>query len=208
MTELEEPQPPPAALIAPAQPDRWMVLLATLAGVTWAGVLSMLLFGAVDQTLALANPARWLFCGLVLLAGLLTFVPLQIRLRLPGLAFEGTAGALLLLYTLAFVPPPNAWLLSPPDVPVFVLFAAALLWFTSALALPIIFAISQRVYRQRARQYDMRRARRQAHEVGIAAAACVLLAGLRVLTPLGVLLVILITAVAELLILSYVEADA
>ena len=72
----------------------------------------------------------------------------------------------------------------------------------------MIFAISQRVYRQRASQYDLRRARRQSHEVGAAAAACVLLAGLRVLTPLGVLLVVLITAVAELLILSYVETDA
>ncbi len=208
MTEAEDIQQAPVEIADPQQSGRWTLFLAVLAGLSWAGVLAMLFFGAVDQTLALFAPARVLFCGLILLAGLLTFVPMQMRLRISGLAFEGTAGALLLLYTLAFVPPPNGWLLSPPDVPVFTIFAAALFWFVSAFALPIIFAISRRVYRQRARQYDLRRARRQSHEVGATAAAWVFLAGLRVLTPLGALLVVLITVVAELLILSYVEADA
>lgn len=208
MSEVEDVQQATRNTSAPQQPGQITLFLAMLAGLAWAAALAMLFFGSVDQLNDPFDPLRLVFYGLVMAAALLTFIPMQVRLRLGGLAFEGTAGTLLLFYTVAFVPPPNGWLLSPPDVPVFVIFAAALFWFASAVALPIIFAISQRVYRQRARQYDLRRARRQSHEVGVAAAACVLLAGLRVLTPLGVLLVALITAVAELLILSYVEAEA
>ncbi len=45
-------------------------------------------------------------------------------------------GSSLLLYTLAFVPPPTGWLLSLPDTPVYLIFAAALFWSASALAMP------------------------------------------------------------------------
>jgi hypothetical protein len=54
----------------------------------------------------------------------------------------------------------------------------------------------------------MRRARRQSHEVGAAVAICVLLAGLRILTPLGVVLVAMIMVMAEFLFLSFVKAEA
>ena len=110
-----------------------------------------------------------------------------------------------LLYTLAFVPPPTGWLLSLPDAPVYLILALALLWTVAALTLPPIHALGRRLFRQRARQYDLRRARRQAHEVGLLAALCVGLAGLRVLTPAPVILLALVLAVAELLFLSFVE---
>src|SRR5215207_8824589 len=70
----------------------------------------------------------------LLLAGLLTFVPFQRQLGLPGLALEGIAGSFLLLYTLAFVPPPTAWLLALPDTTVYVLLALGLFWSISATA--------------------------------------------------------------------------
>lgn len=182
--------------------------MAVLAGLVWAAALALLFFGNIDRARDPLSTARLIYCGLALAAGLLTFVPMQVRQRLHGLAFEGTVGSFLTLYMLAFVPPPNSWLLAPPDAPVYLLFAAALFWFVSAAALPIVFAIGQRMFRQRALQYDLRRARRQSHEAGAAVAVCVLLAGLRILTPLGVLLVALIMVMAEFLFLSFVKAEA
>lgn len=183
------------------------LLLAATAGLCWAVSLGMLVTDAVGPQHDLLAPPRLLFYALALGAGLLTFVPLQRQLRVPRLALEGTAGAFLLLYTLAFVPPPTGWLLSPPDAPVYAVLAAALFWCVSALATWPAYALGARVFRQRARQYDRRRARRQAHEVGALAALCVGLAGLRVLTLVGVALLALILLVAELLFLSFVETE-
>src|SRR3954462_13468675 len=180
------------------------LLLAVAAGLCWAGALALLLSANLDATHALFAPARVIFYALVLVAGLLTFVPFQRRLGLPGLALEGVAGSLLLLYTLAFVPPPTAWLLALPDTTVYVLLALGLFWSISAAVMPAIYALGRRAFHERARPYDLRRARRQAHELGLLAALCVGLAGLRVLTPLPVLLLGLILGVAELLFLSFV----
>ena len=182
------------------------LLLAVAAGLCWASAFAMLLSANLEATHALLAPARVIFYALVLLAGLLTFVPFQRWLGLPGLALEGVAGSLLLLYTLAFVPPPTAWLLALPDTAVYVLLALGLFWSISAAAMPAIHTLGRRAFRERARQYDLRRARRQAHELGLLAALCVGLAGLRVLTPLPVVLLALILGVAELLFLSFVEA--
>jgi hypothetical protein len=181
------------------------LLLAVAAGLCWACALAMLLSANLEATRELLAPARVIFYALVVLAGLLTFVPFQRQLGLPGLALEGIAGSFLLLYTLAFVPPPTAWLLALPDTTVYVLLALGLFWSISATAMPAIHALGRRVFRARARQFDLRRARRQAHELGLLAALCVGLAGLRVLTPVPVLLLALILGVAELLFLSFVE---
>jgi len=165
----------------------------------------MLLSANLDAEHDLLAPTRAIFYTLVLVAGLLTFVPFQRRLSLPGLALEGVAGSFLLLYTLAFVPPPTGWLLSPPDAAVYLLLALGLFWSVSAVSMPLVHAIGQRAFRQRARRYDLRRARRQAHEFGLLVALSVGLAGLRVLTLVSVVLLALILAVAELLFLSFVE---
>jgi hypothetical protein len=175
------------------------------AGLCWACALAMLLSANLEANRELLAPVRVIFYALVLAAGLLTFVPFQRHLGLPGLALEGVAGSSLLFYTLAFMPPPTAWLLALPDTPVYVLLALGLFWSISATAMPAIHALGRRVFRARARQYDLRRARRQAHELGLLAALCVGLAGLRVLTPVPVLLLALILGVAELLFLSFVE---
>jgi hypothetical protein len=189
----------------PSPMRRPALLLAVAAGLCWACAFAMLISANLDTIRELLAPARVIFYALVLVAGLLTFVPFQRRLGLPGLALEGVAGSILLLYTLAFVPPPTAWLLALPDTTVYVLLALGLFWSISAIAMPAIHALGRRVFRERARQYDLRRARRQAHELGLLAALCVGLAGLRVLTPLPVLLLALILGVVELLFLSFVE---
>ena len=203
LTDL--PAPETNQPLSPAR--RPALLLAVAAGLCWACAFAALISIGLDPSLPVFAPVRIIFYLLVLLAGLLTFVPFQRRLGLPGLAFEGVAGTFLLLYTLAFVPPPTAWLLSLPDTPVYVLLALGLFWSVSATVLPLVYALGKRAFRQRARQYDLRRARRQSHEVGALVALCSLLAGLRVLTPIPVLLLALIIGVAELLFLSFVEAQ-
>lgn len=182
------------------------LLLAVAAGLCWACALAALLPSQIDPDLPFFAPIRVIFYLLVL-AAILTFVPFQRRLRLPGMALEGVAGSFLLLYTLAFVPPPTAWLLELPDLPVYLLLALGLFWSVGAAMLPPIHALGTRLFRQRARQYDLRRARRQAG-LALLLAACVLLAGLRALRPAPVLLLALLLLVAELLFLSFVEAAA
>ena len=73
--------------------------------------------------------------------------------------------------------------------------------------MPLLYASGQRIFHQRARRYDRRRARRQAYEIGLLAALTVILAGLRALTPVAVALIALIIGVAELLFLSFVEPE-
>lgn len=183
------------------------LLLAVAAGLCWACAAALLLSGALEGVQEVLAPPRVIFCALVLAAGLLTFVPAQRQLQLRGLALEGVAGSFLLLYTLAFVPPPTGWLLALPDMPVYLIFAAAAFWSGAAIAMPLVYTLGRRIFRQRARQYDLRRARRQAHEVGALLALCVGLAGLRVLTFVGVALLLLILVVMELLFLSFVETE-
>jgi hypothetical protein len=183
------------------------LLLAAAAGLCWACAVALLISGELEAERSVVSVPRLIFYALVLGAGLLTFVPAQRWLQLPGLAFEGVMGSSLLLYTLAFVPPPTGWLLALPDTPVYLIFAAALFWSASAIAMPPVYALGKRMFRQRARQYDLRRARRQSHELGALAAASAGLAGLRLFTLFGVGLLVLILVVVELLFLSFVEAE-
>ena len=191
----------------PVARRRPALLLAVAAGLCWACAIALLLSGSLDGERDLLATPRLIYYALTLAAGLLTFVPVQRQLRLPGLALEGVAGVFLLFYLLAFVPPPTGWLLALPDTPVYAIFAAAVFWSISAISLPLVHALGMWAFRQRARQYDLRRARRQAHEVGALAAALIALAGLRLLTPFGVALVALILFVAEMLFLSFVETE-
>ncbi|MEN9937803.1 MAG: hypothetical protein RLZZ387_4382 [Chloroflexota bacterium] len=210
MTTPAQPQMPTAEPVrskGEGASRRPALLLAAAAGLCWAGSLTLLALGAVGPLQPITAPERLIFSVLALGAGLLTFVPIQRQLQVPGLALEGTAGTFLLLYTLTFVPAPTGWLLSPPDAPVYALLAAATFWCVSALATWPAHAAGPRIFRQRARQYDLRRARRQAHEIGALAALCIGLAGLRVLTLFGVGLLILILIVTELLFLSFVETE-
>ncbi|HEX9372119.1 MAG TPA: hypothetical protein VF897_13980, partial [Roseiflexaceae bacterium] len=144
--------PPPAPARRPA------LLAAVAAGLCWACALAALLSAGLDAEQPLLAPARVIFYALVLAAGLLTFVPFQRRLGLPGLALEGVAGSFLLLYMLAFVPPPTGWLLALPDTPVYLILALGLFWSVAAAVLPLVHAAGRRIFRQRARQYDLRRA--------------------------------------------------
>jgi len=183
------------------------LLLAAVAGLCWAAALALLLFGnlaAEREPLALQ---RVLFYALILAAPLLTFAPVERSLHLPGLTVEGVIGAFALLYILAFVPAPRAWLLALPELPVYTLLLMALFLCGAALSRPLIHGVSVRLFRARARALDNRRVRRQSYEVGLLVAMVAALAGLRVLTWISLVLLVLALLIAELLFLSQVPAE-
>lgn len=184
------------------------LLLAVTAGLCWASVLAMLLFGGVSAVAAPLAPERLLFYALALAAPLLTFGPVERAAGLAGLTVEGTVGAFLLLYSLAFVPAPRDWLMALPELPVYGLLLMALFLCGAAITRPLIHAASVRLFRARARALDGRRVRRQSYEVGLLVATVAALAGLRVLTWVSLLLIALALVIAELLFLSQVEAEA
>ncbi len=187
---------------------QFSILAAAAAGLCWAGAIALLLFGGVSRADPPLAPPRLLFYLLVLAASLLTFGPVEWGSGLTGLTVEGTLGAGLLLYCLAFVPAPREWLLSLPDLPIYALLLMALFLCGAALARPLIHAASLRLFRQRARALDGRRVRRQSYEVGLLLATIVALAALRVLTWVSLLLLALALVITELLFLSQVEAEA
>jgi len=200
--------PPVPASGAPSTSTRrwsWTPLIAGLAAVAWIGAIGLIGTGAATD--GRVTSPRLTFVVAWAVASLLTFLPMQIRLGLPGLAWQGTVGWVLLGYILAFVPPPTGWLLDLPDLPVYLIFFAALFYAIAALTLPLTYVVGRQIYAHRMHQLDLRRARRQAYEFGALAVALTLLAALRVLTPLTGLLLVAVFILVETLLLSQVAPD-
>ncbi len=187
--------------------QRLQPIISVSAALCWVGAISMLLLGNLYREVDPLAPQRLLYYALVLLAGLLTFVPLEVRMGLPYLSVMGIGGTGLLLYTLACVPAPRGSLLSLPDLPVYVLLISALFWSGAAFVMPFVYALGRRIFAQRALALDMRRIRRQSFEFGGFLACLATLGGLRVLTWVSALLVILILVVTEMLFLSRVDPE-
>ncbi|CAA9304387.1 MAG: hypothetical protein AVDCRST_MAG93-4817, partial [uncultured Chloroflexia bacterium] len=119
------------------------------------------------------------------------------------------AGWTFLGYLLAYAPAPlsTGWLLDLPDLPVYLLFFLALFYAVSAATLPLTFLGGQRFWAHRLHQLDMRRARRQAYELGILMVGLMVLAGLRALTPLTGFLFVAVVLLIEMLLLSQVAPE-
>ncbi len=183
------------------------LIAAVAAGLCWAGAISLLALGGLSPDLPHHSELRLLYYGLVVAAALLTFVPIEWSMRLKGLAIEGGVGASLLFYTIAFVPPPTAWLLSPPDMPIYALLIGAIMLCGAAISRPILYAIGRRIFTDRVRAFDQRRVRRQSYESGLLLAALAALAALRSFTWGNVLLITLAFMMAELLFLARVQAE-
>jgi hypothetical protein len=177
------------------------------AGLCWAGSVAVLIYGNIGAERFLFAPQRLVFYALVLMAGVLTFLPLEGWLGIDGLTLQGVGGTAMLAYTVAFVPAPSEWLLYLPDLPVYVLLLMSLFLSVSAFALPFIVVVGERTLPQRVRARDIRRSRRQSYEIGLLVAAILALAALRVLTWVSLLLLVLILVIAELLFLSQVKAE-
>lgn len=140
-------------------------------------------------------------------AAAITLVPIQVRMALPGLAWQGMLGFGLLGYLLAFTPAPSGWLLDLPDTPVYLLFFFAVFYAITALALPLTYLLGQRFYTLRLHRLDVGRARRQAYEIALLIVAVLVMAGLRVLSPITFGLLAIVMALTEALLLSQVQPE-
>ena len=205
-------QPAPVAPVAapeveaPRGPWRWTPLAAGLAVLAWLAAVALLVTASRGGDMSTGSP-RTTLAIVWGIAALVTFVPLEFRLGLPGLTWQGLLGCTLLGYTLAFVPPPTGWLLDLPDLPVYLLFFVGLFHAGTAIALPFSYVAGQHFYIRRMHQLDLRRARRQAYEVGLLLVALTVLAALRVLSPLTGLLLVAVFVLVEALLLSQVAPD-
>lgn len=199
-----DPNPP---LYSEKAAWRWTPVVAGLAMVAWIVALGLLFAGDSALTNRVDSPRATLAVSWAL-AAIITFLPIQIRLGLPGLGWQGLVGWTLLGYVLAFVPPPTGWLLDLPDLPVYLLLFVALFFATAAATLPLTFLAGRQLYQRRMHRSDLRRARRQAYELGVLAVTLAVLAGLRVLSLMTGALLVAIFVLVETLLLSQVAPEA
>lgn len=204
--KLEVPQDDTPDKVQTRREWPWMALILGLAGIVWLAAIGLLVSGGSGIADQVSSP-RMTLAVTWAAAAMLTFLPLEIRLGLPGLTWQGVGGWTLLGYTLAFVPPPTGWLLDLPDLPVYLILFLALFYAISAAALPLTYAIGRTIYARRMHQFDVRRARREAYELGGLAVALLFLAGLHVLSWLTALLLVAVFALVETLLLSQVAPD-
>jgi hypothetical protein len=188
--------------VLPPEIRRPPLAFAPLAGLLWALCILLLFFGSFSPQTQFGQ--RLLYVLLLLGAGLMTFLPLQWALRLPALSWRGTTGWGLLFYTLAFVPAPakGSWLLTLPELPVYLLLIVSVFLAASAAALPAFYMLGLRLYRLRSKRFDLSRAGRQAIEVGLFAAGLVALAAAKMLTLISMVLLLAILALGEIFILG------
>jgi hypothetical protein len=185
-------------------PWRAKPLVVGLAVVGWIAALALLV---ADPARIAGLTPRLLLPGMWALAAALTFVPVQVRLGLPGVGWQGVLGFGLLGYLLAFVPAPSGWLLDLPDLPVYLLLFFAVFYAVAAGVAPLTYLIGQRFYKLRIHRLDVGRARRQAYEIGLLIVVTLGMAGLRVLTPMTFGLLALVVVLTEALLLSQVQPE-
>lgn len=193
-----EPEP----MTGPWRAKPFVVGLAILA---WVAALALLVI-APDRTQA-TGLSRLLVPLIWATAAATTFVPIQLRLALPGIGWQSMVGFGLLGYILAFVPAPSGWLLDLPDLPVYLLLFLAIFYAVSAAIVPLIYLLGQRYYKLRIHRLDVGRARRQAYEIGLLIVVSLVMAGLRVLSPVTFGLLALVIVLTEALLLSQVQPE-
>ena len=198
-----DPNPP---LYTEKGPWRWTPLVAALATLAWIVAIGLLFVGDGALARRVESPRTTLAVAWAVAAAI-TFLPIQVRLGLPGLTWQGLLGWTLLGYVLAYVPPPTGWLLELPDLPVYLLLFVALFFAIAAGTLPLTFLAGRQLYQRRMHRLDLRRARRQAYELGVLAVALTVLGGLRVLSLFTGLLLVAIFILVETLLLSQVAPD-
>lgn len=187
-------------------PWRAQPLVIGLAALAWLGALALLLSAPTQVAVAGLSP-RLLVPAAWVLAAAITFVPIQFRLGLPGVGWQGMIGFGLLGYLLAFVPAPRGWLLDLPDLPIYLLLFFAIFYAITAAVVPLTYLLGQRFYKLRIHRLDVGRARRQAYEAGLLTVALLCMAGLRILSPITFGLLVLIIVLTEALLLSQVQPE-
>jgi hypothetical protein len=180
-------------------------LVVALATIAWFVALALLI--SVPEQPVLGIGPRALVPLAWSLAAALTFIPIQLRLALPGVGWQSMVGFGLLGYLLAFVPAPTAWLLDLPDLPVYLMLFFAVFYVVTATMVPLTYLLGQRFYKLRIHRLDVGRARRQAYEAGILTVMILVMAGLRVLSPATFGLLALVVVLTEALLLSQVQPE-
>ncbi|MBA3946925.1 MAG: hypothetical protein H0X37_20480 [Herpetosiphonaceae bacterium] len=200
-----EPPPLPQPTL-PRGPWRWRWPIAVLALLAWTGAYILLTTTFSAAVPSLGSPRRVFVLGWAL-ASVLTFAPLQWRLALSGLTWQGVLGWTLLAFLLAWAPPPTGNLLSLPDLPGYLLLFLAIFYAAASAVTPLAFLVGRRLFSQRLQRLDARRARRQGYEAGLLAVAVLALANLSVLRWWTGLLLVIVILLLETLFLSQVRPE-
>ncbi|MBU6334569.1 MAG: hypothetical protein KGS47_09215 [Chloroflexi bacterium] len=195
-----------------AEPQRDRPAMASVyifigAGLCWF-IAALLVFVGRDGSSSGSGIERFVFLMIVALAATLSFLPFEQRLGLRSLTAEGASATVLTVIVIVMVPAPNGWLLMPSETPVYVALALSVTFAISAAALPWTYLAGQRLFRHRARRFDIGRARRQAFGIGVWTGLLVLLAGLHMLSAVTAALVLLMVAALELLWLSFIDVGS
>lgn len=202
-TRPTEPRPRPRTERANSEFSRTTLLLwISFVGFAWLALLALVVVFPWES----AN--RHHHWGLILATAAVafgTFAPVESHLRVHGLTVRGVFGLVLLTHVAVYVPAPTHSILSLAEIPVFGIVGIALLYTIGSLAMPILFVVGKQLFHRRSRRYDVRRAWRQATELGTLVMGCVVLIGLRAFTPMLAGLWVLMVLFAEYIFLSYIE---
>lgn len=170
-----------------------------LLGLAAFGLLGWLVFGAEVALLPNDAPLRLLAYGLLIVAPLLTFLPISQLLNLRYFWLFAVLSWALFGYTYAFVQPPTRTDATPLWYGIILSLLFAVL--TTVLT-PLTYAVGYRFYSLRVQRKDIGRARRQAVLLSLCIIAWLLLAALSVLNPLNAILVLAAFAVLEFFFLT------
>jgi hypothetical protein len=160
-------------------------------------MLGQLLFVERLDRLPVLSSWRMLFYLLVILAPLLTFVPIARWMRAPFYEVEAVAGWATLGLVLGLVTPAD-----PPSLAQFLVFLLPLTVALATLGTLASYLAGLRVYRNDPRRYDIVRARRQGYLMAMLAVAGMLLFSVGTLSPSSAALLVLVGVLAEMFALS------
>jgi hypothetical protein len=179
---------------------RNMLLIAGLAGLTWAGLVGLIFLLNAGQY-DFWFPGRIVVYVLLLLAPALTFMPIGRILDFPLYGYWAVISFALFGYVLAFVPsdPTKGWSSNTGGLGLLLI---SVFMVTITIFLPIFYRLGFKLFSRKVEQYDLSRARREAVLAGL----CILLISfLRIVGALNLLIgvaLILAFIVFEMLILT------
>ena len=163
---------------------------------SWLLLWQLLVVERVDQQAAFSL-WRLLFYVLIVLAPLLTFVPIARWARAPFYDVEAVIGWASFGLVIGVMSPAD-----PPTLLQFLLFLLPLTIAIATLGTLVSYLIGLRVYRNDPRRHDFVRARRQGYIAAMALVAGMLLFSVGTLSPTSAVLLVLVAVLAEMFSLS------
>lgn len=186
----------------PVVATRSLLLWLAATGFAWLGLVSLIVVFPWDPQVL---DHHWLLAAAAALVAVTTCAPVALTLHARGLTVRGVCGAVIVSHLVVFTAAPTRTMLALPEMPVYALLAIGCLWLVAGFAMPITYAIGTRVYANRQRRFDVRRAQRQAFLLGVTVSGVVVLIGLRAFTPLLAGLWCIMVVFFEYIVLTYTE---